>query len=176
MRTVFPLLLLALGCQAAEAQSRGLAPLNINAIYVEGFGNGGLFSLNYERVISPRLGLRAGFASWKASDFFGGGDSHFLTFPLTLSYLPGGPGSGWEFGGGFLLGKEDDGDQDYGLGGERATESKSLANLTAILGYRWVTGGGWMYRAGFTPFYSLAGDYPEDGFMPSVGMSFGKRF
>ena len=127
-------------------------------------------------MISPVLGLRAGIASWNSTDILGGGDSRFLNVPLTLSYLPGGGGSGWELGGGLLLGRERFSDPDFGLGRDPASESRGIANLTAILGYRWVSGGGWLYRAGFTPFYSLAGGYPDDGFFPSAGLSFGKTF
>jgi len=135
-----------------------------NALYVEGLGNGGLLSWNYERMASPTLGMRAGIASWTASDFWGGGEASFLNFPLTLSYLPGSRGSGWEIGGGLLVGRV------------KESASRGIVNLTAILGYRWVSGGGWLYRAGFTPFYSLAGDYPDDAFFPSIGLSFGKTF
>jgi hypothetical protein len=135
-----------------------------NALYVEGLGNGGLLSWNYERMASPTLGMRAGIAAWTASDFWGGGEASFLNFPLTLSYLPGGRGSGWEVGGGLLVGRV------------KESASRGIVNLTAILGYRWVSGGGWLYRAGFTPFYSLAGDYPDDAFFPSIGLSFGKTF
>jgi len=76
-----------------------------NAIYLEILGNGGVFSLNYQRMVSPTLGLRLGAGGWESSGFWSDATTSFLTFPLTLSFLTGGGRSGWEFGGGLLLGR-----------------------------------------------------------------------
>ena len=154
---------------AAEVQAQDSPEVRPNAVYLEALGNGGMFSWNYERVTASSMGFRVGIASWKAADFWGEGSSTFLTFPVTLSWVPGGRGSGLELGGGFLLGRE-------GQRDEPSAETKGIANLTAILGYRWVTTKGWLLRAGFTPFYPLAGDYPDSQFFPSMGFSIGKAF
>jgi hypothetical protein len=60
----------------------------------------------------------------------------------------------------------------------------SFTSLTGIIGYRsHPRDGGYLFRAGVTPFYSFEeededGDeaYPEPGFFFSVGVSFGYRF
>ncbi len=40
-----------------------------NNAYLEVLGNGGLYSLNYERIVVEHFALRVGFASWKSQDF-----------------------------------------------------------------------------------------------------------
>jgi len=176
MRAAAFLLLLVAVSPPSTSQAQDGAVSRPNAVYLEAGGNGGLYSGNYERLVSPRLGFRAGIAVWTAVDFWGGSDVQFVNLPLTLSFLPGGRGSGWEWGGGLLLGRKGDENADHGLGDDPGSGFGGILNLTAILGYRWVTDGGWMSRIGVTPFYSLAGGYPEDGFFPSVGLSLGKAF
>ena len=169
------LLLLALALPAV-AQAQQPSPARPNHVYFEVLGNGGLGSFNYERALSPVVAARVGIAAWTATDFWGGGDTKFLNVPLTLSFLPGGEGSGWEVGGGFLLGRATEDEPDYGLGGDPGSTTKGIVNLTAIVGYRWVRENGWISRIGFTPFLPLSGDYPDSGFFPSLGISFGKAF
>src|SRR5438477_159784 len=57
-----------------------------NAIFVEGLGTGGLYSLNYERLLGP-VGLRAGvsYAAFHES----GSDQTILSAPFGIVYLLG---------------------------------------------------------------------------------------
>jgi len=176
MRAAALLLLLVGVSPPSTSRAQNSAVSQPNALYLELGGNGGLYSLDYERLVSPHLGLRAGVAIWTGVDVWGGSDVQFANLPVTLSFLPGGRGSGWEWGGGLLVGRTKEENADFGVGDDPGSASKGILSLTAIVGYRWVSGGGWLYRIGVTPFYSLAGGYPDDGFYPSAGLSFGRAF
>jgi len=75
-----------------------------------------------------------------------------------------------------LLSRATETESDLGFGGSPDSESTTIIDLTGIAGYRWVSQGGWMLRLTFTPFLALSGDYPDSGFMPSGGPSFGYVF
>lgn len=93
------------------------------------------------------------------------------------NYLRGSGNHRAEAGAGFLVGR-----QRFEPALSDARESSTVVNLTGTLGYRFQRpGGGLVFRAGFTPFYSLSPSdedtaYPEKGFFPSVGVSFGYAF
>jgi hypothetical protein len=146
--------------------------LKNNVISLEILGNGGPYSLNYERITPQGMVLRAGFASWSIRGF---DESDFFTFPLTLSFLTNPQGRGWEVGGGFLLGQEKEHiDAWFDEGSD--TETTSIVDLIAILGYRWRNASGWVFRFAVTPFLTLSGEYPDETFMPSVGILLGRAF
>ena len=158
-----------IGCTAlavavpCAAQSDAEVPRN--SVYYEGLGNGGLFSLNYERLLSDRLGLRLGFASWDAADFLGYyGGGRVTTVPIMLNSLYGSGRRWFELGGGVVVGSN---------GGT------GFQTLTGTIGGRWHTGRRWLIRAGITPFYGLndeSSSYPDKGFFTTAGISFGYRF
>lgn len=135
-----------------------------NSIYLESLGNGGLFSINYERLLTPRLGLRLGYGSWDSGDFFVSyGGSRVTTMPIMLNGLFGTGSRRWELGGGILVG---------------SNASEAFQTLTGTVGLRWHAGKSWLFRAGLTPFYGLNGEasYPDEGFFTTAGISFGYRF
>jgi hypothetical protein len=140
--------------------------LSRNSIYFELFGNGGLYSFNYERSITSSFIGRIGFASF-ASDLYGT-KTRITDFPLSVSYITGKNKSHFEAGGGLLLGVEKESDV-----------SNTLVDLIGFIGYRYQPAGkGFLFRIGLTPFFSLDGNanYPDNGFMLSGGISLGYHF
>jgi hypothetical protein len=148
-----------------------------NSVYLELLGNGGPYSVNFERRVSERIALRAGFASWSGISIFP--ERSLTAFPVLASFLPGSRDHRAEVGAGVLVGR-----QTVRHGGFFGStyESSTVVNLTATLGYRYQRPAGrFVFRAGFTPFYSLsprdeARAYPDKGLSPSVGVSFGYAF
>ena len=146
-----------------------------NAVFVELLGNGGLYSVNYERMLTDQLGLRIGYAAWDSPLLFEGTPpDRYQTVPVTLSYLLGRGERKLELGGGITFGqgrldRSSDTGRDF-----------SFRTLTAIVGYRsQPREGGYLFRVGATPFYSFEDGedaYPDPGFFFSAGISFGYRF
>lgn len=146
------------------------APVRANAVYLELLGNGGLFSINYERPITPAVRVRVGAGSWTAESFWSDAEMRIATFPLMLHVVPGRGGHRLEVAAGVLPGHRQ---REFG-------ESGAFLSLTGLVGYRYEPPGRWfLFRAGFTPFCALgdpATAYPDEGFLPSLGLSFGARF
>jgi len=164
-------LLLVLTAAPAYAQESP-STARPNAVYFELFGNGGLFSINYERALTPRVRVRAGAAAWTTESFWSDAETSFATFPLMLQFVQGGGAHRLEAGAGVLLGKQS---REFDAG-----ESSGFVSLAGLVGYRFEPPQRrFIFRAGFTPFYGF-GDpsvaYPDKGFMPSIGVSFGARF
>jgi hypothetical protein len=167
----FSIVLLA-GVSSSLAQA---APVSRNAVYFEMLGNGGLYSFNYERMLTESLGLRVGFAAWNSPLLWEGGSppDRYATLPVTVSYLLGRGERKLELGGGVTFGQGTfdrfDDRRDF-----------TFHTLTGIVGYRsQPPGRGYLFRAGVTPFYSFEDGeeaYPDPGFMLSAGVSFGYRF
>jgi hypothetical protein len=147
------------------------APHAANAVYLELFGNGGLYSLNYEHIVADHLALRVGYASWSGNMLFGpSAETRFEGVPVSASYLFGSNSERLlEIGGGVTFGHH-----------ENSGGDNSFRSLTAVVMYRnQPVGRGYLFRVGVTPFYSLdsgEGAYPDPGFTMSAGVSFGYRF
>ena len=158
---------------AAPADAQDVhPPVRTNALYLELLGNGGLFSINYERAVGPSLRVRVGAASWTAQSFWSEAETQIATFPLLLHALPGRGPHRLEAAVGVLPGRRR---QDRNVG-----ESGAFVSLTGLVGYRYEPPDRrFLFRAGVTPFYGF-GDpaiaYPDKGFLPSIGISFGARF
>jgi hypothetical protein len=151
------------------------APEARNAVFVELLGNGGLYSINYERMLTDQLGLRVGYAAWNSPLWFEGTTpDRYQTVPVTMSYLLGRGERKLELGGGITFGQ---GTSDRSSGTGR---DFSFRTLTAMVGYRsQPREGGYLFRVGATPFYSFDDGeeaYPDPGLFFSVGISFGYRF
>lgn len=155
-------------------------PTDRNAVYFEMLGNGGLYSFNYERMLTDKFGIRVGYAAWDSPILWDGGEppDSYRTLPVSASYLLGGGEKKLELGGGITFGRGTF-DQNF-----PTRKDFSFRSLTAIVGYRLhPRDGGYLFRVGVTPFYSFDdededGDeaYPEPGFFFSAGVSFGYRF
>ena len=162
------LILLSLVLFASPLLAQDETPIpKPNGWYLELLGNGGLYSINYERRIRPKMVMRYGAANWTSEDWFSDSETRIYAFPITTSYLVGSSKHKFELGGGILVGhRKDEFDKGFFL------------SLTGIAGYRYEADGGFLFRAGLTPFYGLTkGDsaYPEDGALGSAGISFGFR-
>jgi hypothetical protein len=144
-------------------------------VFVELLGNGGLYSVNYERMLTDQLGLRVGYAAWNSPVLFEGTPSdRYQTVPVSMSYLLGRGERKLELGGGITFGQRAF-DRSSGTG-----RDFSFRTLTAIVGYRsQPREGGYLFRVGATPFYSFDDGeeaYPDPGLFFSAGISFGYRF
>ncbi len=143
-----------------------------NAVYLELAGNGGLYSVNYERAFSPKFMLRAGFASWSSTELFG--ESTITTIPVMVNTLFGTGNHRIEGGLGLVLGTEKyKGDGSF-FGGDNSKDN--ILPLTGTAGYRYQKSfGGLIFRAGLTPFLNLKdSEYPDFNF--SAGASVGYAF
>ncbi len=146
-----------------------------NNVYVEILGNGGLYSVNYERIVVAHFALRLGFGAWKAADWFSDRKSAIIAVPVMGNLLFGERKSKWELGAGFLFGHRNL----TSISGNSKTGS-SIFDLTGVIGYRYQpSSGGFLFRIGLTPFYALNSEeiaYPGKGLFLSGGVSIGYNF
>lgn len=129
-------------------------------MYVELFGNCVLYSLNYDRMLTDAVSLRAGFM------YLASARETIMMIPLMASYLFGSGNHKVELGAGLLVTN----------GPAEATEIASGFALgpwgsvwgTAVVGYRYAPReGGFLFRAGFTPTFNV---------LPLFGVSVGYAF
>lgn len=143
-------------------------------MYLELFGNGGLYSINAERFLSERVAARIGVGSW-ATDRLGAGERSIITVPVMVNSLLGRGNSRLEAGAGLLLGRS----SFSSVWGEESDRNDPIAAVTGVLGYRYLQADGFLFRIGLTPFLDLThGDdpYPDSGLSLSAGISLGYRF
>ena len=158
-------------------RSAGAQLAGANSVYAELLGNGGLYSVNFDRRLGAgAASVRVGVASWETTGgFFSPSDERqrFVTVPVLLNALTGTGTHHLEVGAGVLLGSQTT------TGGGLSTRS-SFVDATGTLGYRRQRPGrGWVFRAGLTPFYGFGTEeeaYPERGFFLSGGVSVGYSF
>jgi hypothetical protein len=136
-----------------------------NQFYLEIGGNSLVYSISYERLLSEDFTLRAGFGITPGLIF---ADGTFIHIPVTVSYLIGGKRSKFETG----LGLTYFAGTDVEVFGLDAGD-QSLIFLTGIVGYRYSSPGGFVFRIFFTPLYSSDAD---PYFYPYFGLSFGYAF
>ena len=150
------LALLMLVPDAALAQRK-------NAAYFELLGNGGLYSLNYERAVLGGFGGRLG-----ASRFPGFLDEpKALWLPLMAVYVAGEGRHRFELGFGPLL----------RIGDRERTWAMREPFYTATLAYRYESPKGLLFRAGLTPLYTFpVGNKEVAGWMLSAGVGIGYAF
>ena len=171
--TLAALLLATATPAAAQVRAR-------NSVYAELLGNGGLYSINYDR----RLGgggasIRVGAASFQAQGGFlvsVPDERHrFLLAPVLLNVLTGAGTHHLELGGGVIVGSEQ-------VTRARSGQSErfTLLSATGTLGYRrQPADGGFVFRIGLTPIYGFGTEeaaYPEKGLFFSGGLSVGISF
>lgn len=136
-----------------------------NQLYLELAGDGLIYSLNYERLLSENFSLRAGFGITPGIII---AEGTFIHIPFTCSYLVGSKTSKFELGLGvtYFAGSDV---EIFGL----PADDQSLIFLTGIVGYRYVGKGGFVFRIFFTPIYNSQAD---PAFFPWAGLSFGFMF
>ena len=138
---------------------------NPNSLYIEIFGSGGLYSINYDRLFTENFGARIGFMYFAADWFIFFSDVEMFLIPTTLNYLVGTGKHKFELGAGpiFVFGSA-------GFFGSDPVSGSGVGWIGTI-GYRYQQNdGGFMWRIGFTPAL-LAGE-----FHPSGGISLGYSF
>ncbi|MFZ1977757.1 MAG: hypothetical protein WAV76_07350 [Bacteroidota bacterium] len=139
-----------------------------NSIFIEGAGNGGLYSINYDRLLTNNLSCRIGYSYLEILS------AQISTYPFLVNYLYGENSSKIEIGLGIML--------------INISVSTELTNLPPVLsisttlvtgafGYRYQQkDGGIIFRADITPFYYLRSDISTKRFILSGGISLGYTF
>jgi hypothetical protein len=150
-----------------------------NDLYIELGGTSLLYSLNYERFLSPDFAVRVGFSYISVTATASNGmttdsaTASWATVPIMAEYVGIRSGShSLEVGAGLNM---------MYMSGHASTFSatSSFTGVTAIpaanIGYRYSDpNGGFVFRAGYTPLFVVTG---EDKTMISwFGTSFGYRF
>ena len=146
----------------AQQKDRVFKPNHLN---LELGGNGLIYSLNYERLLSESFTLRGGIGVTPGLILVEG---TFFHIPVTVSYLAGGERSKFEIG----LGATYFGGTDAEIFGLEAGDV-SLVFVTGIIGYRYTSSTGFVFRIFFSPLYSSDTD---PNLITSGGLSFGFTF
>lgn len=148
---------LASNSQAQSAQ---------NAIYLELAGNGALYTLNYDRLVTDNVSVRAGAMTMSLDAADGDGSAGLLIAPLMGNYFIGDGSHKLELGAGPALVRAT-ASTDFGT----FDESGTTVFGTATAGYRFQPNdGGFVFRIGFTPLFG------STGFLPWGGLSLGYSF
>jgi len=149
---------------AISQAHRGHAP---NAIFVEILGNGGLYSLNYDRSLSNAISVRGGYTKWSSVDLGDQPTKHYMFYLLMLNGLLGQTPHRFEIGGGARFGRVEE---------ENTPGAKSALKVTSTFGYRYQQPSqGWLFRCGFVPEYAVRG-YSSRSLSFNVGVSAGHSF
>ncbi len=175
-RSLFSSLLLCAVVVAAVAGSSNPAFAQLerrakNSMYLELLGNGGLYSLNYDRMLSNNFGVRLGVSrigfdiATLDQDPDADGKIGVSTLSLMTNYLVGQGKNCLELGIGAMAAfASADVDGVGGVSGEGLS-------ATGTIGYRiQPLDGGFLFRVGFTPAYN------KDGFSTWFGISLGAAF
>ena len=142
-----------------------------SAIYIEGFGQGILYSINYDYRFTPNIGLRTGFTSWSMPfALFAIDELKFTGFPIMVNYLSGQGTSHLELGIGVVPAIISFQGRMIFFGGEVSGETITVLG-TATIGYRAQSrDGGFVFRIGLTPLFTLKGSQISGGL--SLGFAF----
>ena len=165
MRTILLTLLITIISCSAFTQNLSKK----NEIFVEALGNGLLGSVNYARQLTekPMLEIRAGLG------LYGSDPKTYLTIPVSLNYLFNIRNNHtFLFAG--LGATYTEADVRMGLIIDynevfRDTKSTSV-NFVPSFGYMRYTSKDYCWRVSFNPVINV------HGFLPSLGLGFGKRF
>jgi len=156
---ILSLLIIVLSCPAFS-QSKP------NSFYLELLGNGGLYSVNYDRLFTENLGGRIGVSYLSSFDFIFTSVENLLLVPIMLNYFVGNNHK-LELGAGVVIVSADN----IGFFGLESGSVGTAIGGTATIGYRYQpSNGGFLFRIGFSPFFA------DDGFAASGGISLGFSF
>ncbi len=133
-----------------------------NAIYVSLGGTGLFYSVNYDRMLSDKVGFRLGFSTFYVF-------AAVRTFPVTLNYLLGSGSHQLELGAGAVIVNVSESEIfEFLFEGEG-----SGVAVTGTFGYRLQPqDGGYVFRLVLTPLFG----YFDSGFIPWFGVSLGYSF
>lgn len=124
-----------------------------NAIFLEGFGSGLLYSVNYERLLGEHFSVRAGFSyfTYAVSSYGKSGNLSLMTVPMLVSYYAGWENHKIQIGLGatvIYMGAPTD-SEGTAFGGDRAGAGIAASG---VVGYRYLPArGGFTFGVGFTP-------------------------
>lgn len=175
MRCLLFFVLCSLGLAATlHAQYAGVAA---HTVYVEAGGFGGMYSVDYDRLLPQGVVLRVGATSGTMCGWVGD-CRRTVAVPLGASYLWGNPlvaGNQWvEAGGGLVVGAKGSG---YNNG--ESVETKPFVSVAAMVALRRQPAGrGVMFRLAVTPMLTVgeARGIPEGGAQLSAGIALGYAF
>ncbi|MEE2709006.1 MAG: hypothetical protein VYA69_05360 [Gemmatimonadota bacterium] len=121
-----------------------------NSIFLEGGGNGAVYSLNYERVIDGKIGLRGGWSRIELTDELDSSAKYNVQFIPVIGTLMWGGDHRLEIGGGVTFVRVDG---TISIGGSNFTGSGSGNVQTGVAGYRYQKSDsrGLLFRASYTP-------------------------
>lgn len=139
------------------------ANAGMNSAYLELLGNGGLYSVNYERFLNEDLyGIRAGFSTISSSE--NGDTTSVYTAPIMFVKLFGKDSNYLEVGFGRTFVSASVHNDSLNLKGDGGI-------WTGCFGYRYQSEAqGALFKIGLTPFIA------EGNFIPSIGLGFGYTF
>lgn len=175
---------------APPEEALKVAPVRAaNTIYAEGLGAGFLYSINYERLVTEDIGVRAGFSyiSVGASATSNGqtvaeSKATLTTIPITVSYLGvGSKHNMLELGGGASLSFASGSASSVG----RSASGSGMAVLPDLMiGYRLhpVDGAGFNFRVGAMAFFGKGLGFSDSrdpdafGVLPWFYLSLGASF
>jgi hypothetical protein len=143
-----------------------------NCLYVETFGQGILYSLNYEYMFKPNLSGRIGFTAWESTYFIFTTIStlQFIGGPVMVNYFIGNDENHLELGLGVLTGNANTNGDDL-IFGDRINGNQWITVGTFTLGYRYQPKkGGFIFKVGLTPLFNTS------DFKWNTGMSIGGAF
>ncbi|HMV25837.1 MAG TPA: hypothetical protein PLH27_02995 [bacterium] len=140
-------------CSTATISAQVKTP---NAVYVEVIGNGGFYSVNYERLFCNYFGFRVG-----ASYLYLGDVGQYASFPILANFFMGGKHHKFELGVGCTV------MNDAPVGEFSNWDTKYFRTIT--LGYRYQSKENF-FRIGFTPLFT------GHEIIPLGGISFGRAF
>ena len=138
-----------------------------NSIYLELFGNGVVYSINYDRMLSENFGARIGLMYLPRLDMVFYAFDDLLIIPVMFNFFVGSGNSKLELGGGISFVSITGGS----VFGFDAAESETGIAGTATFGYRYQSPrSGIIFRAGLTPVFT------DEGAKLYGGLSFGFIF
>ncbi|HMN17669.1 MAG TPA: hypothetical protein PKD03_08635 [Ignavibacteriaceae bacterium] len=142
------------------------ATIKSNSLYFEAFGNGIVYSINYEHLFTDNLGGRIGFMYSPSLDIIFTSTKSFLTVPVILNYFIG-ENHKLELGGGIVYVSV----AEVGFLGFNDNRGGSAVIGTAVVGYRYQPKySGFLFKIGLTPFFNQNGAFVSGGV--GIGLNF----
>ena len=152
-----------------------------NTVFGEMGGSALLWSFNYDRMVTDKISVRAGFGSFTfgsdiSSDMGGEVESKIAIkmFPITVNYLLGKNNHKIEVGAGMTLFSVEG---EFDLAGLSMSSEGSLFIPAGVLAYRYQrSNGGLFFRIGVAPLFIGEEVSPETPFAAMPGVSIGYTF
>jgi hypothetical protein len=150
----------------AQHLTRRRAP---NAVFLELFGNGGLWSVNYDRKLNETFSVRGGYTNWSSIELGDQPTKNYRFYLAMLNALFRNAPHRLELGVGVRVGS-------YDFPEFASPKRYAVSKLTSTVGYRYQPRTpGWIFRLGMIPEYTLHG-YAEKNVFFSIGVSIGHGF